>query len=156
MAPLPRLGKLLLALGAIGLIRLLPEVLQLSRITRAFALIVTTDAVLAFATAAVGEGVWRGKKWAPKLAMRTAGVVLGTSIGMVALMVRFIVAHPGVDFVGLARLLYYALAIALWPYGVRKVIVSAPEPSRKSLKVRFMLWLVFGVPLVLIVMAVFR
>lgn len=156
MAPQPRLGKLLLALGVIGLIRLLPEILQLSRISHDFALIVTMDAVLAFATAAAGEGLWHGKKWAPKLALRTAGVVLATSIGMVVLMVRYMAAHPGVDILGIARLLYYALAIALWPYGVRTVIVSAPEPSRKSMKVSFFLWLVFGIPLALVLMAVFR
>ena len=153
----PVLGKLLLALGVIGLIRLLPEILQSVRVTRDFALITTVDAVLAMATAAAGEGIWHGKAWAPRLAMRTAGVVLATSIAMGFLVVNtlqvsLLAAHPTVW----GRLLYYTMALVLWPYGVRTLLHGAPVETWKSLARSFVLWLFLGIPLVLVVMAILR
>ena len=150
MAPLPRLGKFILAFGIIGLIRLIPEMLQISRYSRGYAEIATMDAVLALATCAAGEGVWHRKPWAPKLALRTAAVVLGTSILSLYFIVRFIIEHHWMDLFGIVRLLYYGLAVSFWPYGVRALIVSAPPGSGKSRTVSFFLWLVFGTPMVLI------
>jgi hypothetical protein len=157
LSPLPRLGKLLLALGGIGLIRLAPEVLQAQHVSRDFALILTVDAVLAFATAAAGEGLWHGKAWAARLSMRTAGVVLATSIGMGILVVNSLqvplyAAHPTVW----GRLIYYAMAMVLWPYAVRTLIVGAPSDSWRPLLRSFILWLFLGIPLILVVMAILR
>jgi hypothetical protein len=156
LAPFPRLGKIVLAIGIIGLVRLIPEMLQIPQNSRAYALIATMDAVLALATGAAGEGLWHGKSWAPKLALRTAAIVLGTSTIFVVLIVRFLIEHRGLDALGLARLLYYVLVVAFWPYGVRTLIVAAPAESRKSLAFRFVLWLLFGTLGVLLLLAVFR
>ena len=157
MAPRPGLGKLLLALGVLGLIRLAPEVLQADRVSRDFALILTVDAVLALATAAAGEGLWRGKAWAPRLSMRTAGIVLATSIAMgilvvTTLQVPLYQAHPTVW----GRLVYYAMAVVLWPYAVRALIVGAPSDSWRPLLRSFILWLFLGIPLTLAAMAILR
>jgi len=152
-----RLGTLILILGCIGLVRLLPEVLQVSRSTRDYAAFVTMDAALALVTAASGEGLRHDKSWAPKLALRAAGVGLAMSIGMGAFIVSFMAEHGTFrDPLLVSRMLYYVLAVAFWPYGVRTLLRSAPEDSRKSLTISFILWLVFGAPLVVAVVAVFR
>jgi hypothetical protein len=156
LGPQPRLGKLILALGLLGLTRLVPEMLEIPRGMRVYALVVTTDAVLALGTGVAGEGIWHGKTWAPKLALRTAGVVLGTSIITLVLIARFMLEYRLVDALGLARLLYCVLAVAFWPYGVRTLIVSAPAESRKSLTVSFFLWLVLGTLGVMVLLAAFH
>jgi len=147
----------LLALGIIGLIRLAPEVLQAHLVSRDFALILTVDAVLALATAAAGEGIWHGKAWAALLSMRTGGVVLATSIAMGILVVKDLqiplsAAHPTVW----GRLIYYAMAVVLWPFAVRTLILGAPSDSWKPLMRSFILWLFLGIPLILVVMAIVR
>ena len=158
MAPLPRLGKFLLALGVIGLIRLIPEVLQISKVFHIHAMFFTIDAVLALMTAAAGEGLRHGKGWAPKLAMRAAGVMLSTSVGMMVFIVHWLTEHrfrmfdPHV----VSRMLYYVLAVAFWPYAVRTVIVAAPEASRAALKASFIIWLILGIPAASILLVVFR
>jgi hypothetical protein len=157
LEPLPRLGKFLLALGGIGLIRLIPEMLQIGKYGQVYAALVTFDAGLALLTGAAGEGVWHGKSWARKLVTRTGGVALATSIGNSAFLVhRLIQVRVFADPILLERLLYFALCIALWPYAVRAVIAASPEKSRKSLKVSFYLWFALGFPLEGIFLAVFR
>src|SRR5688572_24768435 len=116
----PGLGKVMVALGLVGLVRLLPEILQIGRTSQYYAMLVTADAVLAVLTGAAGEGLWKGKPWAPRLALRTGGVLLATSLGLGLLMAPILVSPGGVLRLGiLARLLYYAVSVAFWPYAVR-------------------------------------
>jgi hypothetical protein len=156
LTSLPRLGKLILALGIIGLLRLLPEALQASRIHRIYALVLTVDAVLAMGTAVAGEGLIRGKPWAPKLALRMAGVLLSTSVGLGAFIARTITANwslAGVDI--LARMLYYVIALVFWPYGIRTLLLGAPPDARHSWKWNFIVSLLAGIPFALVVLVVF-
>jgi hypothetical protein len=156
LAPHPRLGKLLLAFGVLGLIRLLPEVLQVEKHAPMYAGLATLDGVLALLTGVAGEGVRHGKRWAPKLAMRTAGVTLAGSIGMGTLLVFWLVDRQSLDEFAVGRLLYYALTIALWFYGISTLVVAVPEAGRRSLKVSFGLWFVLGFPLMAAVLVLFR
>jgi len=156
LAALPRLGKFVLALGIIGLVRMLPEALQASRFQRVYAVVMTVDAILAIATGVAGDGLMQGKPWAPKLALRTAGVVLSTSVGLGMFIVRTVAANWDLFDVGiLSRMLYYVIAIVFWPYGVRTLIRAAPADAWRSWMLNFILWLVAGIPLALIVLLVF-
>ena len=155
MVALPRLGKFVLALGIIGLIRLLPEIYETGRIQRIYALLVTVDAILGVATGVAGEGLMRGKPWAPKLAISTAGVVLSTSLGLGFLIVRFSDAERDLLSVDiLSRLLYYVMAVAFWPYAVRALILAAPPGAWRPLMRSFIIWLVAGLPLLFVVLLI--
>src|SRR5262245_34579150 len=114
-----------------------------------YAVLVTADAILALLTGAAGEGIVKGKKWAPRLALRSAGVVLPTSLGMGILLWPALRDPFGQVQIGIAsRLLYYGIAVLFWPYGVRALVIAAPEESRRSLILTFVAWLGVGVMLV--------
>jgi len=115
----------------------------------------TVDAVLAIATGVAGEGLMRGKPWAPKLALRTAGVVLSTSIGVGILIARSLAENWSLFSASvLARMLYYVIALAFWPYGIRALFLAAPADAWRSWMWNFIIWLFGGIPLVLLLLVV--
>jgi hypothetical protein len=107
-------------------------------------MLITLDGVLALATAIAGEGLRRGKGWAPKVAICTAAIVVPTSIGVGLLMIRAF-KDFGVMNLFLARGLYYIIVVAFWPFGVGTLIAAAE--SRKGLLPIFFVSLLLGVPL---------
>jgi hypothetical protein len=69
---------------------------------------------------------------------------------------HLLIQNQSMDPFLLGRLLHFALCIALWPYALGTFVVSLPERSRKAMKVSFCLWFVLGLPLLGVVLAVFR
>lgn len=148
MPRLARLGKFLLVLGFLGLLRLLPEIFGMGTgHGTVYAFLVTLDAVLALLTGASGEGLWKGKDWAPKLALQAGGTILPISIGWGIPLVRQVMLnpHPGYNVLLLPRVLFYAVSVGVWPYAIRSLIVNAPPERRRSLWLAWIAWLVVGV-----------
>jgi hypothetical protein len=83
---LARLGRFMIGLGSVGIVRLIPEVIgalsaHLSFDALYFS-IAGMDVVLAAATILAGVGFCRGRRWAAAVAMLVPGPVLATSIGL--------------------------------------------------------------------------
>ncbi|MBI3855964.1 MAG: hypothetical protein HY293_09775 [Planctomycetes bacterium] len=120
-----------------------------------YSVLITLDAILALMTGASGEGLSKGGDGAPRMALRAAGVTLATSLGwgihLARELARLLNESGGVlDWIFIPRLLFYAVAVAFWPYGVRALIVAAPPECRKGLWLTFGAWLALGAVLALI------
>jgi hypothetical protein len=138
-----RLGGLLLALGCIGVLRLVPEVLQLRGVQPIYWWIVGMDLVLALSLMGAGAGLRRGSGWAARAALSSAGPLLITSIGWGIILG----SEVGTAYLNgwtssnnrvlISRLAFYVLAVALCPYASWRILGASPAESRRSLRIVF-------------------
>jgi hypothetical protein len=138
---LARLGGFLIALGAIGFVRLLPEmVVALKDSWKAvYWLIAGIDVVISILSILAGRGLRKRSAWAPKVTSWVAGLMLTTSVGLGWLILDEVLKHlrwnRSLDLSDAAlipRLLFYLIALAFWPYGLRVMFRGVPSDSRKS------------------------
>jgi hypothetical protein len=132
-----RLGLWIMVSGGLGLVRLIPEISQISGARPVYWIVVALDAILAFLTVTAGWGIRTGWDGTVRLALWASGIVVATSIGWGILLYPEVIA--GFPFTSrsswilLPRMGFYLLAVAFWPYGAKALIGSAPAESRKSL-----------------------
>jgi hypothetical protein len=133
---LARVGRCIVALGIIGIVRVIPEMLQLSRTRPLYWMVAILDVAFAVLMILAGEGLRREKDWGSRWAPRVAGLVLGTSLGWGVLLtsdiLRNFAALHGQWMILAPRLFFYLIAIAFLPYGARVMIRSASSDMRRS------------------------
>ena len=150
MASLPRLGLLILALGILGMLRVIPEMISIRGANRLYWIVVVLDLMLAVMTVLAGAGVRRGDPRAPRMALLAAGVVVSTSIGWGVILAPEVASafsgrpqHSN-TLVLMPRLLFYLIAVLFWPYATRAIVQSAEPELRKSLGASLAASLVVG------------
>jgi len=131
-----------LALGVIGLVRLIPELHELQSSKTVYWIVVVLDTVLSAMTISAGQGLRRGSPWAPRLALWATGLVLTTSLGWGVLLTPEVVRgleyyRSSYNWVLVPRLLFYMIAIVFIPYAFWVIVASAPKESRKSYRLTF-------------------
>jgi hypothetical protein len=124
----------------IGLVRLVPEMMALGN-KRLYLLVAGIDLILALLTLTAASGLRRGKAWGPGVALRAAGLVLATSLGWGILLAPEVL-HDNTLLI--PRVLFYVIAIALWPCAIWTFVKAASPESRKSLWVTLAASLAIG------------
>jgi hypothetical protein len=138
-----RLGTFILALGSIDIVRLIPEAVRNLPIGTTHLIVLGLDLLLGVGMIAAGQALRRGKTWATSAGMGMAGAVTANSVAWSIVVVPFLLGkldQAGVDasdFDLVPRLLFYAMAIVLWPYGARILLRCSPPGSRRKLLALF-------------------
>ena len=161
MAPHSRLGVLLIGLGTLWILHYGPEGILWSKARTIYWLTLVVDLFFAGMLVTAGLGLRRERGWAPKLAVRSAGVVFVMSVVWLILLGPLVVPEVKASPTGkiwnvMPRILTYLVAIALCPYVVRVLLKEAPAPSRKALWVALVGSGLFGAVIMAFLLVSFR
>jgi hypothetical protein len=133
---LARVGRLVIVLGILGCLRVVSECLQVCRIAMLIYFLITgLDAILAVGAIAVGNGLRRGKAWAPRAVLGLAGFSLANLIGIGLMLGPEVIGALQLSFsVGNAilvpRMLLYAVGAVFWPWAILAIVRGVPPESR--------------------------
>jgi hypothetical protein len=145
-APTSKLGRWITAIGVVGLVRLVPEVMQIGSTNNTYSQILIVDMGGALFAIMAGVALWREAGWSPSAAVSAGGALLMNSVVLFLLLGSEVWDHwksgsrsLGQGKVLAPRLLFHAIMIGFWPYAFR-VLIKAAEAAPTRLR-NLWIWL---------------
>jgi hypothetical protein len=132
-------------LGLAGVLRLIPELIGGGGPSWIYGVIVGWDLFFGIAMVVAGQGLRRGIRWAPSLALQAAGAVLSTSLCWGFLLASTLLARSiRGELAWLPRLWFYLIAVGFWPYAIFVLMRATPRDFRIYHWVAFATWAATG------------
>jgi len=136
-ASLRPLGVVVMAIGVLGLVRLVPEFVSFRKhLSSTYCFILMADVALSGLSLGAGLGMHRGWKYGATLTCLAAGgaALVNALVLLGWLGLRNLDTIRGGYWHGILviapRMVYYVLTLGFWPYGIRIAFKSLPQAGR--------------------------